>query len=263
MGWSEHDSSLLAEASATGLTASPFSTMLINAAQTGHIALSDGSKLSPLDLFWPSFTSGRKCKDVEMGVAMVIVNCLPVDLVLEKWGCWDYTDVPGLHAHPASPIWDSTKNVNLSPHVIPARRAFPKPSKHKNMLAGFGMYFWGPTDSHSNSIQLALSLSATDNGKKGPLLGVSVNHQRAYPAFKAPTDTVCSAVTADVNGKYGSLQAFHEQTTYKGVGLQYEIGPAPGYTIWGTFHGPSLTSVSPLASVITVWIRDNAWDWSW
>lgn len=178
--------------------------LLVPASGSGYVTMSDGTKVSPLDFYSAVFPEPDDPTDPDptaCSLAIIILNALSTPLSLVEM----HDLVHGVQK--AYPVVANLQGDTLkTTHEIPASRSHPlDPSE---TLYGLGMWgFDAVTNGEEGAMALCYNGNLTDPQSKqavGPFVGVSWRH---VPVF---ADRY--GVTADVAGKYGTLDDFYQKT---------------------------------------------------
>ncbi len=177
---------------------------LIQAVQKDTITLDDGTEASPVDFFAALFEVPDDPMNPPPGsyFAVMILNALRTPLSLVEMS------TPLVHGYQdAYPAVSNLKGSTLTMHEIPASRSHPLDPTATRYGAGM----WG-FSSAGNGVEGAVALcyngNLTDPSTKqavGPFVGVSWRFGTIFWSDRY-------GVTADVAGKYSSLDGFYQKT---------------------------------------------------
>jgi hypothetical protein len=170
------------------------------ASQLGYSTLQDGTKVSPVDFYTAIMAEPDDPTDPSgFGFWVIILNALDTPLSLAEM-------LPLVHGYQKGyPAVSNMKGSTLTTHEIPASRTHPlDPS---TTLFGVGTWAFDFGNGTEGAMALSYNGNLTDPQSKqalGPFVGISWRIGLSW------ADRF--AVTADVAGKYGSLDGFYQQT---------------------------------------------------
>ncbi len=177
---------------------------LIQAVQKDTITLDDGTEASPVDFFAALFEVPDDPQDPPPGsyFTVMILNTLRTPLSLVEM------TTPLVHGNQdAYPAVSNLQGAILTTHEIPASRSHPLDPTATRYGAGM----WGFSNA-GNGVEGAMALcyngNLTDPSTKqavGPFVGVSWRFGTIFYSDRY-------GVTADVAGKYASLDGFYKGT---------------------------------------------------
>ncbi|HVT98975.1 MAG TPA: hypothetical protein VHE33_15825 [Acidobacteriaceae bacterium] len=218
---------------------------LIVAAQLGYSTLGDGTKVMPVDFYTAILADPDDPTDPSgFGFWVVILNALPTPLSL--------VEMPALvHGYQKGyPAVSDLKGSTLTTHVIPAARSHPlDPSVG---LCGVGTWAFDFGNGTEGAMALCYNGNLTDPQSQqavGPFVGISWRIGLAWANR--------FAVTADVAGKYGTLDGFYQQSVVSASdSIRYDKS-SEIVVMCHEWSADLQSGIDPLCSSMMVYIRNK------